>query len=70
MPARKAASKDSDTTEPAIAAPNVSDRFPVVGIGASAGGLEAATFFLRSSRRISAWPMSWYSIWILPEKAK
>src|SRR5580692_3463691 len=47
MPARKPSSKSSDTTEPAIAAPNVSDRFPVVGIGASAGGLEAATLFFK-----------------------
>ena len=28
-------------------APNVAPRFPVVGIGASAGGLEAVTSFLK-----------------------
>jgi two-component system, chemotaxis family, CheB/CheR fusion protein len=44
MPVRKPSSKKSDTTEPV---PNVSVRFPVVGIGASAGGLEAATLFFR-----------------------
>jgi two-component system CheB/CheR fusion protein len=47
MPARKPSSKNSDATEPAIAAPSVSARFPVVGIGASAGGLEAATLFFK-----------------------
>ena len=47
MPARKPSSKNSDTTEAAIAAPKISDRFPVVGIGASAGGLEAATLFFK-----------------------
>jgi two-component system CheB/CheR fusion protein len=47
MPARKPSSKASDTTEPAIAPPGVTQRFPVVGIGASAGGLEAATLFFK-----------------------
>ena len=31
----------------AVAAPDISARFPVVGIGASAGGLEAATIFFK-----------------------
>jgi two-component system, chemotaxis family, CheB/CheR fusion protein len=47
MPVRKPSSKGSDRTEPTIAAPNLSHRFPVVGIGASAGGLEAATLFFK-----------------------
>jgi two-component system, chemotaxis family, CheB/CheR fusion protein len=47
MPARKPSSKNGDATEKAITAPNIPDRFPVVGIGASAGGLEAATLFFR-----------------------
>ncbi len=46
MPARKPL-KSSKAPAPAIAAANVSQRFPVVGIGASAGGLEAATGFLK-----------------------
>ncbi len=47
MRATKPASKAKKALEPAIVAPNVSHRFPVVGIGASAGGLEAATSFFK-----------------------
>jgi two-component system CheB/CheR fusion protein len=47
MPAKKPSSQEIEASEPAIAAQNVSARFPVVGIGASAGGLEAATIFLK-----------------------
>ena len=47
MPAKKPSSKSNEASEPAIAAPNVLSRFPVVGIGASAGGLEAATIFFK-----------------------
>jgi two-component system, chemotaxis family, CheB/CheR fusion protein len=47
MPAKKPSSLEIEASEPAIAAQNVAVRFPVVGIGASAGGLEAATIFLK-----------------------
>ena len=47
MPAKKPSSQEIEASEPAIAAQNVAVRFPVVGIGASAGGLEAATSFLK-----------------------
>jgi two-component system, chemotaxis family, CheB/CheR fusion protein len=47
MPARKPSSKRNEASEPAAVAPNSSHRFPVVGIGASAGGLEAATSFFK-----------------------
>ncbi len=46
MPARKTSSKSDVALEPATLTPNVT-RFPVVGIGASAGGLEAVTVFLK-----------------------
>ena len=45
MPAKKPSSKEIDVSEQA--AQNVSARFPVVGIGASAGGLEAASIFFK-----------------------
>jgi two-component system CheB/CheR fusion protein len=45
MPARKTLSKSKDALEPSV--PRVSHRFPVVGIGASAGGLEAVTSLLK-----------------------
>jgi two-component system CheB/CheR fusion protein len=48
MPARKPSSKASGALEPAIPAPKVSHRLPVVGVGASAGGLEAATSFFET----------------------
>jgi two-component system CheB/CheR fusion protein len=47
MPARKTSSKSNYALEPATAAPNVSPRFPVVGIGASAGGLEAVSSLVK-----------------------
>ncbi len=47
MPARKASSKSAVALEPATPIPNVNARFPVVGIGASAGGLEAVTILLK-----------------------
>jgi two-component system, chemotaxis family, CheB/CheR fusion protein len=47
MPARNRSLKSNDALEPAPTAPNVTPRFPVVGIGASAGGLEAMTSLLK-----------------------
>ena len=47
MGATRTSSKAKQALEPTIAAPGVSPRFPVVGIGASAGGLEAATSFFK-----------------------
>jgi two-component system CheB/CheR fusion protein len=47
MPARNASLKSNQTLEPATSARNVTPRFPVVGIGASAGGLEAMTSLLK-----------------------
>jgi two-component system CheB/CheR fusion protein len=47
MPAKEPSSKKNDVLEPGSPGANVSGRFPVVGIGASAGGLEAATTFLK-----------------------
>jgi two-component system, chemotaxis family, CheB/CheR fusion protein len=47
MPARSRSLKSNDVLEPATPAPNVTPRFPVVGIGASAGGLEAMTSLLK-----------------------
>jgi two-component system, chemotaxis family, CheB/CheR fusion protein len=47
MGATKTSSKAKKALEPTIVASNVSHRFPVVGIGASAGGLEAATGFFK-----------------------
>ena len=47
MPAKKPSSQEIEASEPASAAQNISARFPIVGIGASAGGLEAATIFLK-----------------------
>jgi two-component system, chemotaxis family, CheB/CheR fusion protein len=47
MPARNTSSKSNDALEPAPTAPNGTPRFPVVGIGASAGGLEAMTSLLK-----------------------
>jgi two-component system, chemotaxis family, CheB/CheR fusion protein len=46
MPARNTSLK-SDALQPAIPDPNVIPRFPIVGIGASAGGLEALTILLK-----------------------
>jgi two-component system CheB/CheR fusion protein len=43
MPPKKAAGQRTGASKPAVAVPNASHRFPIVGIGASAGGLEAAT---------------------------
>ncbi|HET6217386.1 MAG TPA: chemotaxis protein CheB [Acidobacteriaceae bacterium] len=47
MAGTKTSSKAKKALEPTIVAPNVTHRFPVVGIGASAGGLEAATSFFK-----------------------
>ena len=47
MPARKTSLKTKKAFEPTIVAPKASPRFPVVGIGASAGGLEAVTSFFK-----------------------
>lgn len=47
MPARKTLLKRDDALEPAPSAPTAAPRFPVVGIGASAGGLEAVTSLLK-----------------------
>src|ERR1700722_3986146 len=47
MPAKKPSSQEIEASEPAIATQSVAVRFPVVGIGASAGGLEVATIFLK-----------------------
>jgi two-component system, chemotaxis family, CheB/CheR fusion protein len=47
MPARRASLRKNDALEPAASAPIVAARFPVVGIGASAGGLEAVTSLLK-----------------------
>jgi two-component system CheB/CheR fusion protein len=46
MPARNTL-KANDALEPAPTAPHVTARFPIVGIGASAGGLEAMTSLLK-----------------------
>jgi two-component system CheB/CheR fusion protein len=46
MPARNTSLK-SDALQPATPDPNVTPRFPIVGIGASAGGLEALTILLK-----------------------
>ncbi len=43
MPAKKRPPANKEATPPASVAIDFSQRFPVVGIGASAGGLEAAT---------------------------
>ena len=43
MPARRPSSQGNEASGVQASAPNGSRRFPVVGIGASAGGLEAAT---------------------------
>ena len=43
MSARQTSSKSHDAFQVALSVPNASPRFPVVGIGASAGGLEAIT---------------------------
>ena len=47
MAARRISLKANDALAPARSAPKVTPRFPVVGIGASAGGLEAATSLLK-----------------------
>ena len=47
MPAKRASLKTTDALQAAPAGPIVAPRFPVVGIGASAGGLEAATSFFK-----------------------
>ncbi len=46
MPARSTSLK-SDALQPATPGPGVTPRFPIVGIGASAGGLEALTILLK-----------------------
>jgi two-component system CheB/CheR fusion protein len=43
MPAKKRPRAKKEVTRPAAAAIDFSQRFPIVGLGASAGGLEAAT---------------------------
>ena len=45
------------------------DSFPIVGIGASAGGLEALELFLRMCRRTAASPSSSSSTWTRRAKA-
>src|ERR1700738_5043320 len=47
MPARNRSLKSNDALAPAPTVPNLTPRFPVVGIGASAGGLEALTTLLK-----------------------
>ncbi len=47
MPARNTSSKRNAALEPATPVPNATPRFPVVGMGASAGGLEAITSLLK-----------------------
>ncbi len=47
MPARKTPSKGAVALQPATPAPHANSRFPVVGIGASAGGLEAMTSLVK-----------------------
>jgi two-component system, chemotaxis family, CheB/CheR fusion protein len=47
MPARRPSLQGNEASGPQTSAPNGSRRFPVVGIGASAGGLEAATAFFK-----------------------
>ncbi len=47
MPARNRSLKSKDALEPGTGAPNSTPRFPIVGIGASAGGLEAVTSLLQ-----------------------
>ena len=47
MAGTKTSSKAKKALESTIVVPNVIHRFPVVGIGASAGGLEAATSFFK-----------------------
>jgi two-component system CheB/CheR fusion protein len=47
MPARRTSLKGNDALEPVRSASILRPRFPVVGIGASAGGLEAATSLLK-----------------------
>src|SRR5579859_719584 len=47
MPARNSSLKSNAALEPGNPPPDVASRFPVVGIGASAGGLEAVTSLLK-----------------------
>jgi two-component system, chemotaxis family, CheB/CheR fusion protein len=47
VPARNTSLKRNDALAPAPTAQNATHRFPVVGIGASAGGLEAMTSLLK-----------------------
>ena len=47
MPARNTSLKRNDALQPATPAPEGAPRFPIVGIGASAGGLEALTILLK-----------------------
>src|SRR5258708_10095771 len=47
MPAKRTSLRRTDALEPAPSASITAPRFPVVGIGASAGGLEAATSLLK-----------------------
>ncbi len=47
MPAKNMSLKSKDALRPGTPAPDVTPRFPVVGIGASAGGLEAVTSLLK-----------------------
>jgi two-component system, chemotaxis family, CheB/CheR fusion protein len=47
MPARKTSLKSKDALQPATPVPHMPPRFPIVGIGASAGGLEALTILLK-----------------------
>jgi two-component system CheB/CheR fusion protein len=47
MPARNRSLKRNDVLEPAPSVAHATPRFPIVGIGASAGGLEAVTSLLK-----------------------
>ena len=42
----------------------MADLFPIVGIGASAGGLEAFSELLQACRKKAGWHSCWCSIWI------
>ena len=42
---------------------------PIVGIGASAGGLDAFEKFFTNMPSDTGMPLSWFSIWTLPTRA-
>ena len=59
----KARANEDKPRQPAESKPP-RDSFPIVGIGASAGGVQALETFSPTCRRIAAWRLSSSSIWI------